>query len=138
MVVSTHMTPDSRSSVHVLAPLQPSRVRRLTGLRFPAVLVLVAMAIGSVEAQYPNISSKVAAESDRRRSEADQRSDEAFAHAMPTIQAWTAKGKPYIPWAAKPGGSAAGGHPGLSRCLGRRDVFVRRSGRSRLRGHEPE
>lgn len=45
----------------------------------------------------------------RRRAEAraadagaDRRSDEAWARALPAVREWEAKGKPYIPWAAKP------------------------------------
>jgi hypothetical protein len=34
--------------------------------------------------------------------EADRRSDAAWQKALPAIKEWEAKGKPYIPWAAKP------------------------------------
>jgi pectate lyase len=34
--------------------------------------------------------------------EADGRSDEAWRKALPVIKEWEAKGKPYVPWAAKP------------------------------------
>ncbi len=37
-----------------------------------------------------------------KQSAADRRSDERFALAKPTIDAWTAKGKPYIPGASEP------------------------------------
>lgn len=52
--------------------------------------------------QYPDISSEVAAESQRRHVAARKLSDEAWAKALPVIREWEAKGKPYIPWAAKP------------------------------------
>ncbi len=34
--------------------------------------------------------------------EANRRSDEAWARALQVVKSWEAKGKPYIPWAAKP------------------------------------
>lgn len=34
--------------------------------------------------------------------EADRKSDEAWAEALPVVKAWEAKGKPFIPWASKP------------------------------------
>ena len=34
---------------------------------------------------------------------ADRRSDEAWAKALPVVKEWESKGRPYIPWAAKPG-----------------------------------
>ena len=37
-----------------------------------------------------------------RRQAATARSDAAWEKAQPAIKAWAAKGKPYIPWAAKP------------------------------------
>lgn len=53
-------------------------------------------------AQYPKISSEVAAESARRSEQMQKHSDEAWERAWPVINEWESKGKPYIPWAAKP------------------------------------
>ncbi|MCA9187950.1 MAG: hypothetical protein R3E01_05885 [Pirellulaceae bacterium] len=53
-------------------------------------------------AQYPRISSEVAAESARRDQLMQRHSDEAWERALPVIEEWEEKGKPYIPWAAKP------------------------------------
>ena len=51
---------------------------------------------------YPKVPSDVA-EANRVETAATNRlSDEAFARAQPEIQAWAAKGKPYLPGAAKP------------------------------------
>jgi hypothetical protein len=60
------------------------------------------LTVAPLLAQYPNISSAVASEANRRKAAADQRSDEAFAKAGPIIKEWEAKGKPYQPGAAKP------------------------------------
>ncbi|WP_197526981.1 pectate lyase family protein [Pirellulimonas nuda] len=57
---------------------------------------------GLAEAQYPKISSEVAAETQRRLDEVYRRSDEAWQRALPAVQAAEKEGKPYIPWAAKP------------------------------------
>jgi len=52
---------------------------------------------------YPKIAPELQAVTDKRKAAADKRSDEIFAKALPEIQAWAAKGKPYIPSAATPG-----------------------------------
>ncbi len=53
-------------------------------------------------AQYPKITKDVQAEANRRTAAAGERSDAAWEKAQPAIKEWAAKGKPYIPWAAKP------------------------------------
>ena len=60
------------------------------------------MLIPSVRAQYPTVPKAVQDEANSRRAAADQRSDEAFARALPIIKEWEAKGKPYLPGAAEP------------------------------------
>jgi len=65
-------------------------------------LAIVATAI-CARAQYPRIQPDVVAEAKAKQAEADKLSDEAFAKAMPVIKEWEAKGKPYLPGAAKPG-----------------------------------
>jgi hypothetical protein len=56
----------------------------------------------SASAQYPKISSEIAAEARAKQDAADKRSDEAFAKALPLIKEWEAKGRPYLPGAAEP------------------------------------
>jgi hypothetical protein len=56
-----------------------------------------------VRAQYPNVPADVRREAARKMMESDRRSDKAWQKALPVIREWEAKGKPYIPWAAKPG-----------------------------------
>lgn len=56
----------------------------------------------SAMAQYPRISDEVQREAARKMAEADRRSEEAWQKALPVIREWEQKGKPYIPWAAKP------------------------------------
>ncbi|PTX95831.1 polysaccharide lyase [Opitutus sp. ER46] len=51
---------------------------------------------------YPKVPGPVQAAANASKQAADARSDAAFARAQPEIQAWAAKGKPYIPSAAKP------------------------------------
>ena len=65
-------------------------------------LALLLWSAATVRAQYPKISSEIAAESRARQEAADKRSDEAFERALPVIRAWEAKGKPYLPGAAEP------------------------------------
>jgi hypothetical protein len=58
---------------------------------------------GTAFAQYPRISSEVAAEANRRNKAANERSDAAWARAQIAIAEWAARGKPYIPDADEPG-----------------------------------
>jgi hypothetical protein len=51
---------------------------------------------------YPKIPPDVAAESQRRVADMQKRSDQSWRNAQPAIKEWEARGKPYIPWAAKP------------------------------------
>src|SRR5688500_7925632 len=67
-----------------------------------AVAVLLAAAPVTSFAQYPQVPGDVQRAADEAKTAADRRSDEAFAKAMPVIEEWAKKGKPYIPWAAKP------------------------------------
>jgi hypothetical protein len=53
-------------------------------------------------AQYPQVPGDVQRAADEAKAAADKRSDEAFAKAMPVIDEWGKKGKPYIPSAGKP------------------------------------
>ena len=52
---------------------------------------------------YPRVSAPVQAEANKRMLAADRLSDEIFARALPEIQSWSAKRKPYLPGAAAPG-----------------------------------
>lgn len=70
-----------------------------------ASAIVLAAAVSTVpiaRAQYPQIPPEIQAESERRKAAADRRSDEAWQRALPVIEAWAKKGKPYIPGAAKP------------------------------------
>ncbi len=59
--------------------------------------------VESVLAQgYPKVPGNIAQAMQKEKAAASKLSDEAFARAMSEIKAWEAKGKPYIPWAAKP------------------------------------
>jgi hypothetical protein len=67
------------------------------------LILCAALALAtSARAQYPRIESNIAAEAKARQSAADARSDAAFEKALPIIKEWEAKGKPYLPGAAKP------------------------------------
>ena len=53
-------------------------------------------------AQYPTIPADVQRSSDSLLEAAKKHSDEAWAKALPIIEADIKKGKPYIPWASRP------------------------------------
>jgi hypothetical protein len=53
-------------------------------------------------AQYPRLSEEVSRAAAQKKADSDRHSDEAWKKALPIVREWEAKGKPYIPWAAKP------------------------------------
>ena len=57
---------------------------------------------GAALAQYPQISDQLRQQSEAAKADADRRSDEAFAKALPEIEAWAKKGKPFVQDASKP------------------------------------
>jgi hypothetical protein len=69
---------------------------------------LIACGLFSAHAQYPNVSKAIAAEARARQTAAAQRSDEAFARALPVIKQWEAKGKPLSCRRGRAQGPAAG------------------------------
>jgi hypothetical protein len=66
------------------------------------IVVLMAVAVWPAAAQYPNVPAEVRAQAEAEKREADRLSDEAWDRALPIIEEWEAKGRPYIPWAARP------------------------------------
>ena len=64
--------------------------------------ILLGAWCGAAPAQYPQISDDLRKQSEAAKAEADRRSDEAFAQAMPEIEAWAKKGKPFVQDASKP------------------------------------
>ena len=70
---------------------------------FAIILSFALLGAFAARAQYPRIPSNIVDEARTRQSAADKRSDEAFQKALPIIKEWEAKGKPYLPGAAKPG-----------------------------------
>ena len=82
-------------------PPQPGQSLRALTLSVLAIAAALFPA-DSARAQYPNVAPDIKAEAQARQAAADRRSDEAFAKALPAIKAWEAKGKPYLPGAARP------------------------------------
>jgi len=70
--------------------------------RFILAAGFALLAASAFAQGYPKVPHDVQAAADARKAAADQRSDEIFARALPQIQAWAAKGKPYLPGAAMP------------------------------------
>jgi len=66
------------------------------------LIPLAAMFASTAIAQYPRVPKAVQDEADARRGAADKISDDAFARALPVINEWAAKGKPFLPGAAEP------------------------------------
>ncbi len=66
------------------------------------VLSSLALAISASAQGYPQVPADIMEASRAERSAAARLSDEAWNKALPEIEAWAKKGKPYIPGAAKP------------------------------------
>jgi hypothetical protein len=62
----------------------------------------MVISVPSAHGQYPRVSEDVRRVTEKRLAESDRRSDEAWQRALPVVRKWEGKGKPYIPWAAKP------------------------------------
>ncbi len=76
---------------------------KVSPYRSLATLLTALSACAFASAQgYPKVPHDIQAAMDARKAAADRRSDEIFAGELPEIEAWAAKGKPYIPWAEKP------------------------------------
>jgi hypothetical protein len=79
---------------------------RVTSTKRAAIAAAVGIVVGgwagAVLAQYPQISDDLRKQAEAAKAEADRRSDEAFARALPEIEAWAKKGKPFIQDASKP------------------------------------
>jgi hypothetical protein len=69
---------------------------------FITSFAFLVFGLPTADAQYPKVPQEIGREAARRMREADRRSDEAWQKALPVIREWEQKGKPYIPWAAKP------------------------------------
>ena len=67
-----------------------------------AGVILLALPSPGLSQGYPKVPPEVSAAMDAERRAARKLSDEAFVRALVEIKAWEAKGKTYIPWAAKP------------------------------------
>lgn len=72
-------------------------------LAFVVGLMLSAIPSPDSRAQYPQVPDNVRREAAQKMADSDRRSDEAWEKALPVIKEWEKKGKPYVPWAAKPG-----------------------------------
>ena len=66
------------------------------------IAIVFLRSISVVQAQYPDIPADVQHASDSLLNAARIHSDETWAIALPIIKEQAQKGKPYIPWAAKP------------------------------------
>jgi hypothetical protein len=67
------------------------------------VLLLGALSHQRALGQYPQVPEDVRQEATQKKNDSDRHSDEAWQKALPIVKHWEKKGKPYIPWAAKPG-----------------------------------
>lgn len=72
-------------------------------ITFLSAAFLLALATALHAQGYPKVPSADQAAANARQAAANQRSDEIFARVLPEIEAWAAKGKPYLPGAGLPG-----------------------------------
>ena len=70
---------------------------------FLILLAAAALEISADAQGYPKVPADIMEQARADHAAAVKLSDEAFARALPEIEAWSKKGKPYIPGAGKPG-----------------------------------
>lgn len=66
------------------------------------IAILTFFAAGAAKAQYPKIPADVQKASNEMMQQARLQSDIAWGKALPIIEEYEKKGKPYIPWASRP------------------------------------
>src|SRR5262245_31316852 len=70
------------------------------------VFAMAALAVGvaawPAAGQYPQVPKDAQRAEDERRDAYEKPEDEAWEKAQPELAKWAERGKPYIPWAAKP------------------------------------
>ena len=71
-------------------------------LKIGIVALIILTDIRIACAQYPKISKEVSAEASRRDEARRRNADEAWKRALPVVREWEGRGKPFLPWAAKP------------------------------------
>lgn len=76
-------------------------VRRVSRPCLFASLLVLPLSLAFAQG-YPKVPKAIQDANNEETAATDRRSDEAFARALPEIQAWAAKGKPYLPGAQKP------------------------------------
>jgi hypothetical protein len=78
---------------------------KMTFKRLEAFCIVVAfftLVTDPAAAQYPRVPEDVQQAAEKKMRDSDRHSDAAWEQAQPIVKEWEAKGKPYIPWAAKP------------------------------------
>src|SRR5690242_19952756 len=73
-----------------------------SSLLFCTFVALVIPSVSALGQGYPQVPKDIMDASQKERAEAARLSEEAWKRALPEIEAWAKKGKPYIPGAAKP------------------------------------
>lgn len=69
---------------------------------FSKILAVLLFVPAMMQAQYPQVPKEQQAAADMKLAAEKKSSDEAFQRALPIIKAEAVKGRPYIPWAARP------------------------------------
>lgn len=67
-----------------------------------AAVLGIGLTVGAAPGQYPTVPKAVQHAEDERRATCEKPEDEAWQKAHPELAKWAEKGKPYLPWAAKP------------------------------------
>jgi hypothetical protein len=104
------LTLSARSTVQSVDASKPLPDRQTTAMKQAFNIVSISLFVAgalpfapsAVEAAYPKVPKEVQEEANAKLIALRQRSDDIWKQAQPTIEACAAKGKPYIPWAAKP------------------------------------
>lgn len=69
---------------------------------FLTVCAIAMLIPNAAKAQYPNITEEAGKISGKIMAEGRQRSDEAWAKALPIVEKEAKEGRPFVPWASRP------------------------------------
>ncbi|MCA9263706.1 MAG: hypothetical protein KDA60_07640 [Planctomycetales bacterium] len=72
------------------------------GIALAVLIAATSADLPRAAAQYPKVSKAISHETQAKTAAMLAHSEEAWQKALPIIKEWEQKGKPYIPWAAKP------------------------------------
>lgn len=100
--------------------------------------LLLSACVLPAAAQYPTIPDSIKARIERQQAEIDRLSDAAWNKALPIVEQEAINGRPYKPWASRPGDLLKAEIPAFPGAEGGRSLYARRTWRQGVGGDQPQ